>query len=234
MAILIHGKNPIKEALNASRKFYEAYVLEGQKNPIIDELNAQNIKIKTLTKQKMNAMFPTSHQGIGALVEDYKTRSLNEVLTKDSPKLFIMLDSLEDPHNLGAIIRTAEAFKISGVIIPKNRSAQITPTVIKVSAGAIEYVDIITVTNLNQTIQTLKTHNIWVVGTDLDTDQTLEAIHPETDLCLVFGSEGKGMSRLIKENCDFLVKIPMQGKINSLNVSVSCGIVLHDILKRRR
>ena len=233
MAILIHGKNPIREALNASRKILEVYVLEGQKNPLIDRLQEQNIKIKVLPKQKMQAMFPSSHQGIGALVEDYATISLKEALSKEGQKLYIMLDSLEDPHNLGAIIRTAEAFNISGVIIPKHRSVQITSTVVKVSAGAIEYVDVIEVTNLNQAIKTLKANNIWVVGTDLDTEQDLTAIHPETDLCIVFGSEGKGLSRLIKDNCDYLVKIPMRGTINSLNVSVSCGIVLHDIIKRR-
>lgn len=233
MATLIYGKNPVREALKASRNFLEAYVLEGQNNDVIDMLKERQVKVKYLTKQKMQTMFPSSHQGVGALVDDYDTISLKEALAKPGRKLFVMLDSLEDPHNLGAILRTAEAFNISGVIIPKNRSVQITPTVVKVSAGAIEYVDIISVTNLNQTIQTLKSHNIWVVGTDLDAKQNVSEIHPDTDICVVFGSEGKGLGRLIKESCDYLVKIPMQGKINSLNVSVSCGIILHDIIQRR-
>lgn len=233
MAILIYGKNPVLEAINAKRKVYELYVLDTLKDEWIKDLEKENIKIKRLNKQKMNQMFSTTHQGLGALVEDYKTISLEDALAKEDKKLFIMLDSVEDPHNLGAIIRSADAFHASGVIIPKHRSVQITPTVVKVSTGAIEYVDVISVTNLNQAIKTLKAHNVWVVGTDLETEQGLESIHADTDLCIVLGSEGKGLSRLIKDNCDYLVKIPMKGHVNSLNVSVSCGILLHDIIRRR-
>lgn len=232
MATLIYGKNPVKEALKAKRKIYEIYVLEGHKHDFLDSTSTE-IKIKVLSKQKMNQLFSALHQGIGALVEDYAMISLKEALKQQGRKLYLMLDSLEDPHNLGAIIRTAEAFNISGIILPKHRSVSITPTVVKVSSGAIEHIELIQVGNLNQAINTLKEHQIWVVGTDLSTDSTLESIHVDTDLCIVLGSEGKGLSRLIKDNCDYLVKIPMQGHINSLNVSVSCGIILHDIIKRR-
>jgi 23S rRNA (guanosine2251-2'-O)-methyltransferase len=233
MAILIYGKNPVLEAIKANRKVYELYLLDSLKDDWIKPLEKGEFKAKRLNKQKMNQMFSTTHQGIGALVEDYKMLTLEEALHKNGKKLYIMLDSVEDPHNLGAIIRSVDAFNASGVIIPKHRSAQITPTVVKVSTGAIEYVDVISVTNLNQAIKTLKNHNIWVVGTDLETDQNLEAIHADTDLCIVLGSEGKGLSRLTKESCDYLVKIPMQGHVNSLNVSVSCGILLQDIIRRR-
>lgn len=233
MAILIYGKNPVLEAIVAKRKIYELYVLETLKDDWVKALEKEDLKIKRLNKQKMNQMFSTTHQGIGALVEDYKTLTLEEALAKEGQKLYIMLDSVEDPHNLGAIIRSVDAFKASGVIIPKHRSVQITPTVVKVSTGSIEYVDIISVTNLNQAIKTLKENNIWVVGTDLETDQNLDAIHADTDLCIALGSEGKGLSRLVKDNCDYLVKIPMKGHVNSLNVSVSCGILLHDIIRRR-
>jgi 23S rRNA (guanosine2251-2'-O)-methyltransferase len=233
MAILIHGKNPVNEAIKANRKIYELYLLENHDQEIISSLDVRNIKVKKLNKQKMNQMFPPVHQGIGALVADYETMTLEKSLAQAGSKLYIMLDSVEDPHNLGAILRSADAFGVTGVIIPKHRSAQITPTVVKVSSGAIEYVDIISVTNLNQAIKTLKEHNVWVVGTDLETNQTLDAIHVDTDLCIVLGSEGKGLSRLIKENCDYTVKIPMVGHVNSLNVSVSCGIILQDIVRRK-
>ncbi len=208
MAILIYGKNPVLEAINAKRKVYELYVLDTLKDEWIKDLEKENIKIKRLNKQKMNQMFSTTHQGLGALVEDYKTISLEDALAKEDKKLFIMLDSVEDPHNLGAIIRSADAFHASGVIIPKHRSVQITPTVVKVSTGAIEYVDVISVTNLNQAIKTLKAHNVWVVGTDLETEQGLESIHADTDLCIVLGSEGKGLSRLIKDTVIIWLKFP--------------------------
>jgi len=233
MATQIYGRNPILAAMDANRKIYELYTLENQNHEILDRAKAEGIKIKVLPKQKMNQMFTHAHQGFAALVEDYQTIPLKQALKKSGPKLFVMLDSLEDPHNLGAILRSADAFGVTGVIIPKNRSVQITPTVIKVSTGAIEYVDIVSVTNLNHAIDELKKNNIWVVGLDLDTPQTLDDIQVDTDLCVVLGSEGKGISRLVKENCDYTVQIPMVGHVNSLNVSVTAGIVIHDIVKRR-
>ena len=232
MAVMIYGKNPVFEALKARRKIYEIFLMEGQSASIIKP-KPDDVKITWLSKQEMHKKFPPAHQGIGAMVQDYQTLSLEYALKKPGPKLFIMLDSVEDPHNLGAIMRSADAFKASGIIIPKHRSAQITPTVVKVSAGAIEYVDIISVTNLNQAIKTLKSKGVWIVGTDLEAQDSLDSIHTDTDLCIVLGSEGKGLSRLVKQNCDYLVKIPMRGHINSLNVSVSCGIILYDISKRR-
>lgn len=233
MATQIYGRNPILAAMDANRKIYELYTLENQNHEILDRAKAEGVKIKVLPKQKMNQMFTHSHQGFAALVEDYQTVPLKQAIKKPGSKLFVMLDSLEDPHNLGAILRSADAFGVNGVIIPKNRSVQLTPTVIKVSTGAIEYVDIISVTNLNQAIDELKKNNIWVVGLDLDTPQTLDDIQVDTDLCVVLGSEGKGISRLVKENCDYTVQIPMVGHVNSLNVSVTAGIVIHDIVKRR-
>lgn len=233
MATLIYGKNPVKEALKHERKIYEVYVVDKNIPAFLDDFNEKNLKITSLTKQKMASMFSSTHQGIGALVEDYHTITLEDSLRKQGPKLYIMLDSIEDPHNLGAIIRTADAFNISGVIIPKRRSVQITPTVVKVSTGAIEYVDVIQVTNLNQTIKTLKEHNVWVVGTDASAQDNISNIKADTDLCIVMGSEGQGISRLVKDNCDYLVKIPMFGHVNSLNVSVSTAIIIHDIIRRR-
>ncbi|MFW6319405.1 MAG: 23S rRNA (guanosine(2251)-2'-O)-methyltransferase RlmB [Bacillota bacterium] len=233
MATLIYGKNPIKEALNHDRKIYEIYVVDKNIPTFLNDFKDKNLKITSLSKPKMASMFSSTHQGIGALVDDYQHVTLEDSLRKEGPKLYIMLDSIEDPHNLGAIIRTADAFNISGIIIPKRRSVQITPTVVKVSTGAIEYVDVIQVTNLNQTIKTLKDQNVWVVGTDASAQKGIGSIKAGTDLCIVMGSEGQGISRLVKDNCDYLVKIPMFGHVNSLNVSVSAGIIIHDIIRRR-
>ncbi|TVP95072.1 MAG: 23S rRNA (guanosine(2251)-2'-O)-methyltransferase RlmB [Acholeplasmatales bacterium] len=231
--MLIHGKNPVFEALKAGRKIQALYVQENFNLHVFAPFAIDTIPRTILSKAKMDAQFPKGHQGIAAEVSDYTGPTLEAVLKRPGPKLFVMLDNVEDPHNLGAVIRNAEAFGVTAVIIPKHRSAAVTATVVKVSAGAIEHIDLITVTNLNQAVRTLKAHDVWVVGTDLDTDQTLEAIHADTDLAVVFGSEGKGLSRLLKSQCDYLVRIPMSGQANSLNVSVACGIVLYDILRRR-
>ena len=231
--MIIYGKNAVREALKSGRKIHELYVLKNQDFDFLNKTILQELPTQFLTKAQIQQKLPPSNQGIGAHVAPYQTTSLTEALATKKQKLFVMLDSIEDPHNLGAILRSADAFNVTGVIVPKHRSASVTPTVVKVSTGAIEYVDIIEVTNLNQTIKTLKENNVWVVGTDLQTDHDLSFIQPDADLCIVFGSEGKGLHRLVKENCDYLVKIRMKGHVNSLNVSVSCGIVLHDIMRRR-
>ncbi len=232
--MLLYGTNPIKEALRANRKIYELFYIENTHKDIRKEAQKKNIKLTVLKKDAMAKKFGETHQNIAANVEDYTFLSLKDALHKTEKKLYVMLDGITDPHNLGAVIRNVEAFGASGLIFPKHRSATINPTVVKVSSGAIEYVDLIQVTNLNQAIKTLKEENVWVVGTDLESSETLDDIHVDLDLCVVFGSEGSGMSRLVRENCDYLVKIPMQGNVNSLNISVSTGVVLHDISKRRR
>mgnify|MGYP003890276753 FL=1 len=144
-----------------------------------------------------------------------------------------MLDSLEDPHNLGAILRSADAFGVDAIIIPKHRSVGLNATVAKVSTGSIEHVDVVEVTNLTNTIKTLKDQGFWVVGTDADTDQTIHEINVDTNLCIVIGSEGKGISRLVKENCDYVVKIPMSGHVNSLNASVSAALVIYEVFHKK-
>lgn len=232
--MLIYGTNPIKEALRAERKIYELFYTEETHTAIRKEAQKKNIKLTVLKKEAMAKKFGDTHQNIAANVADYRFLNLTDALQKEGTKLYVMLDGITDPHNFGAVIRNVEAFGASGIIFPKHRSAHINPTVVKVSSGAIEYVDLIQVTNLNQAIKTLKEANVWVVGTDLESRDTLEDIHVDLDLCVVFGSEGSGMSRLVKQNCDYLVKIPMQGNVNSLNISVSTGVVLHDISKRRR
>ena len=232
--MLIYGTNPVKEALNAGRKIFEIFHVDKSHPDIVEQARKMGIKTTMEDKGALNKKFGPTHQGIAANVEDYEPLSLKKALDKTGKKLYVMLDGVEDPHNLGAVIRNVDALGGSGVIIPKHRTATITPTVVKVSSGAIEYVDIIQVTNLNQAIRTIKDHNIWIVGLDVDTDDTLDDIFVDTDITLVFGNEGKGMGRLVKKNCDFIVKIPMYGSVNSMNISASAAVALHDIKRRQR
>ena len=174
------------------------------------------------------------HQGIILEVEDVKTYTFDEVITNIDTEypLVVILDHLEDPHNLGAIIRSSEAFGVDAIIIPNDRAVQITSTVVKTSVGTIEKMKIINVPNLNNTIKKLKDYGYWVVGTDMEgTDYT--TIDYKTKIAIVIGNEGKGISRLVSENCDYLAKIPMKGTVNSLNASVACGIFLSEIVRSR-
>ncbi len=204
--MLIYGTNPIKEALKAKRKIFELFHVESAHKDLVQLARQQNIKVSLLSKADMNKKFGPNHQNIAANVEDYALLDLKTALNKPGKKLFVMLDGVEDPQNLGAVLRNVEAFGASGVIIPKHRTAQVNSTVAKVSVGALEYIDVIQVTNLNQAIKTLKEHNVWVIGTSLEATETLEDIYVDLDLCLVFGSEGKGLSKLVQKHCDYLVK----------------------------
>lgn len=234
MSTIITGKNTILEALKMDRKVSELYVLKNTNRDIILEAQKKSIVIRELDKQELAKILPKNNQGIGAAVADYKYVTLEDALKKNNKsKVFVMLDQLEDPHNLGAIIRSADAFKVDGIIIPKNRSVRLNATVAKVSTGAIEHVDVIEVTNLTNTIKKLKENGFWVVGTDADTTQTIHEIEVDTDLCIVIGSEGKGISRLVKLNCDYIVKIPMDGHVNSLNASVSAALVIYEVYRKR-
>ena len=234
MAIVISGKNTVLEALKAKRKTFEVYITKNHKSDALVLARKRNIKIKEVDKTFMEGIAGHSHQGVAAKVEDYRLLTLEEALNKEGKnKVFLMLDQIEDPHNLGAILRSSDAFNIDGVIIPKRRSASLNQTVAKVSTGAIEYVDVIEVTNLNQTIDVLKQNGFWIVGTMMDTKQTIHDIDVDTNLCVVIGNEGKGMSRLVTKNCDYSVKIPMSGHVNSLNASVSAALVLYEIYHKK-
>ncbi|MCK5761961.1 MAG: 23S rRNA (guanosine(2251)-2'-O)-methyltransferase RlmB [Candidatus Izimaplasma sp.] len=234
MSIIITGKNTILEAIKVNHKIYEIYIQKGTNPELLLMATNKNLKIKELDKFNLSKILPPNNQGIGALVEEYKYKTLDYVIKKDKQnKVFVMLDSLEDPHNLGAILRSADAFNVDAVIIPKNRSVKLNATVAKVSTGAIEHVNVVEVTNLTQTIKTLKNNGFWVTGTDATTTQTIHDIDVDTNLCIVIGNEGKGISRLVKENCDYIVKIPMSGHVNSLNASVSAALVIYEIYHKK-
>ena len=234
MSIIITGKNTVSEAIKVGRKVHELYVLKGTNKDVVSIARKKNITIKEIDKQEAIKLLPKNNQGIGAMVDDYTYKSLDQVVQIDKEnKVFVMLDSLEDPHNLGAILRSADAFGVDAIIIPKHRSVGLNATVAKVSTGSIEHVDVVEVTNLTNTIKTLKDQGFWVVGTDADTDQTIHEINVDTNLCIVIGSEGKGISRLVKENCDYVVKIPMSGHVNSLNASVSAALVIYEVFHKK-
>lgn len=232
--MIITGKNTVLEAMKVKRKVFELYVQQGTNKDVKSIAEKKNIKVIELPKHEIKNILPPNNQGVGAKVEDYKYKTLESVVNEDKEnKVFIMLDGLEDPHNLGAILRSCDAFNVDAIIIPKNRSVKLNSTVAKVSTGAIEHVDVVEVTNLTQTIKQLKKDNFWVVGTDMDTEQTIHDINVDANLVIVIGSEGKGISRLVKENCDYVVKIPMVGHVNSLNASVSAALVIYEVFRKR-
>ena len=232
----IYGKNVVREKLNTNEPIIKAYVSKKFKEQsIIDDLKKKNIRINFVDSKVLDQKIDGLHQGIILEVEEVKTYSLDELFSKIKNKtnpVIVMLDHLEDPHNFGAIIRTCEALGIDGIIIPNDRSVGVNGTVVKTSAGAISYSTIIRVPNLANTLEKLKKKGFWVIGTDMK-GEDYNKLDYDLPICLVIGNEGHGMSKIIKDNCDFIATIPMTGKINSLNASVSCGILLANIVSSR-
>lgn len=231
----IYGKNVAKEKLKHPTDVVQVYLSSKFKDKEIEDLLAVS-KIKTtyLNNKIMDNKVNGLHQGIIIEVSDIKTYNLDIIknFTSKNP-VIVMLDHLEDPHNFGAIIRTSYALGIDAIIIPNDRSVDITPTVVKTSAGAVYNIPIIKVPNLTNTIEKLKKEGYWIVGTDMQGDNYCELKY-DMPTCLIIGNEGKGMSKIVKNNCDYLVSIPMEGQIDSLNASVSCGIILSEIKRQRR
>lgn len=231
----VYGKNVAIETLKGNKKIYKIYLSNKFKDEeILSLIDKRKINTKILDNKELDRMCKGLHQGIILEVEDIKVYSFDEVIlgiTKDYP-LVVILDHLEDPHNLGAIIRSSEAFGVDAIILPNDRSVGITSTVVKTSVGTIEKVKIINVPNINNTIRKLKDLGYWIVGTDMEGTNYTE-IDYKTKIGLVVGNEGKGMSKVTRENCDYIAKIPMKGTVNSLNASVACGIFLSEINRSR-
>lgn len=232
--MLVSGRNNVKEILkNFSMKNKIKRVICSKNFNELDILSlVEKLNLKVIYKEKaeLDRLAKNNHQGIIMEVEDFVYTSLDDLVSDDKCRLLI-LDHLEDPHNLGAIIRTAEAAGINGIILPKNRSVSVNETVMKTSVGALYNVSISQVTNLNQTIKKLKNLGFWIIGTDMDGVDYKTIDYPEK-CALVIGSEGFGISRLVKESCDLVVKIPMNGKINSLNASVAAGIMIYELIRK--
>ena len=238
----VEGRNSVLELLESNRDINKIFVAKGEKhgsiNKILSIAKEKRIVIVEADRQKLNQMSESNnHQGVIAIVPPYDYCEVEDILDcangKNEKPFILILDGIEDPHNLGSIIRTAETAGVHGVIIPKRRAASVNATVSKSSAGAVEHVKIARVNNINETIKYLKEEGLWICGTDGDAKDYYYNQNLKGALAIVIGSEGFGMSKLVKENCDFLVKIPMKGKITSLNASVSAGIVIYEALKQR-
>lgn len=239
----VEGRNAVLELLESERDINKIFVAKGEKHGSIHKIIAmakeRKILLTEVERNKLNQMAQTeNHQGVIAIVPPFSYCEVEDILElakqKNEQPFILILDGIEDPHNLGSIIRTAETAGVHGIIIPKRRAASVNSTVSKVSAGAVEYMKVARVNNLNETIRYLKEQDIWICGTDMNTDIMYDKQDYNMPIALVIGSEGFGMSRLVKENCDFLVKIPMKGKITSLNASVSAGIVMYEVVKQRK
>lgn len=233
----IYGKNVVRERLEKNDRINKAYVSKKfNDKDILNKLKERHINTIYLDNNVLDKKVDGLHQGIIIEIDDITTYLLSDVLESIQDKknpLIVILDHLEDPHNFGAIIRTSEAMGVDGIIIPNNRSVNINSTVVKTSAGAITYSKIIRVANLTSAIEKLKKNGFWIVGTDMKGEDYIKLDY-NMPICLVIGNEGHGMSKIVKDNCDFIATIPMYGKINSLNASVSCGMMLSEIISSRR
>lgn len=238
----IEGRNAVLEYLKTGKDINKIYFAKGEKHGSINEIIAKakerKIVLVEIEKAKLNRMAQTqNNQGIIAMVPPFDYCEVDDIIelakSRNEKAFILILDGIEDPHNLGSIIRTAETAGVHGIIIPKRRSALVNSTVQKTSAGAINFMKIARVNNLNDTIEYLKEHDIWIYGTDMNTDKMYYDEDLTGNVAIVIGSEGYGMERLVKEKCDFLIKIPMKGQITSLNASVSAGIVMYEVVKQR-
>lgn len=230
----IYGKNCLYEALANYRLLEEVYISNTLNDKrFITELETKKIKIKVLSKKEMDSLFGTNHQGYGAIRKDYPIYG-EDILDKISGtnKRVLLLDGIQDPHNLGAILRSVDAFGYNAVILPKNRSCSINETVAHVSTGAIEHIRIAYVNSLSTFILRLKEKGYWICGTDAKGTVLPEQVDKERDLAVIVGSEGFGMSKTLVKMVDYLVSIPMTGHVNSLNASVSAGIILYELRKK--
>lgn len=241
MEDLIYGRNACLEALNTG-KVEEIYIqkgnLKGSIEKVIGRAKNKNVVIKNVDKKTLDNMANGEvHQGVIALISSFEYSTVDDILkeakNRNEDPFIVILDEIEDPHNLGAIIRSSETAGVHGVIIPKRRSASINSTVYKSSAGACNYLKVAKVTNINRTIDELKEKNIFVYGTDGDAKNYYNKTNLTGPIAIVIGNEGKGISMQIKKNCDELIKIPMRGKITSLNASNACAIVCYEVLRQR-
>ena len=232
--MLVYGRNVAKEILKKNKKIEKIILQEGFDDKEINLLIQKgNFKIEIRQKREIDRLADGVHQGIILYIPDYKYKELREVHAKE-PQFIVLLDHLEDPHNLGAIIRTCEAAGVDAIVMPKDRQVMINSTVMKTSVGTLDNMDIVAVTNLVQTIEELKKNGFWVVGTALENSVDYREIDYSGKIALVIGNEGSGISRLVEKSCDFIAKIPMYGTTNSLNASVAAGIMIYEVVRNRK
>ena len=239
----VEGRNAVLELLESDRDINKIFISDGDKHGSINKIIAlakqKKVVINEISRAKINQMSQTeNNQGVIAIVPPFEYCDIDDILefakSKNENPFILILDGIEDPHNLGSIIRTAETAGVHGIIIPKRRAAGVNSTVSKVSAGAVEYMNIARVNNINDAINYLKENDVWICGTDIDAKNYYYNEDFTGGIGIVIGNEGSGMGRLVKKNCDFLVKIPMKGKVTSLNASVSAGIIIYEVVKQRK
>ena len=224
----VFGKNSLKEALNNPKQIKKIYLSENFKDKeIFNMIKDNNIRYESISSYDLDKM-DSKNQGVMVVIDDFKYTDLDDVLNDN---IILMLDHLEDPHNFGAIIRTAEAAGIKSIIIPKDRSVDVNATVMKTSSGALNYINIVRVINLNNTINTLKNNGYFIYGTDMQ-GTNYKNIDYANKIVLIIGNEGHGLSNLVRKSCDEIISLPMKGKINSLNASVATGIIIYDLISK--
>lgn len=238
----IYGKHAIQEALLSDREVHKILLATGLQKKSITKLYEQMVSLKIpfqwVPRSRLDQLVSgANHQGIVAQVAVYPYSSLEDCYqrakTKNEPPFFLLLDGIEDPHNLGSILRTADASGVHGVVIPKRRAVGITSVVAKTSAGAIEHIPVVRTTNLNRIADELKKEGLWIVGSDGSASESYRDVDYKLPIALVIGNEGAGISNALKKRCDFLVQLPMLGKVSSLNASVAAGILMYEVVRCR-
>lgn len=231
--MIVYGRNVLLKYLEKQEKVRKIYFQKDfREKSLISLVEKAKIPFEFVEKNRLDRLAKGTHQGIILDVQEFSYQSLSDLITDDENQILLLLDHLEDPHNLGAIIRTAEAAGVNGIILPVNRSVAINATAIKTSAATVFDIPICQVTNLHHTIDILKRQGFWIVGTDMKGDNYRD-IDYRGRVVIVIGNEGEGMSRIIENSCDFVARIPMYGKVNSLNASVSAGIMIYEVLRQQ-
>ncbi len=232
--MLVMGRNVAEDLLKKNKKVRKVIIQEGfdDKN-ILSLIEKNNLNVEIKSKREIDHLCPGVNQGIILDIPDYKYMELNEFLNNNE-EFVVLLDHLEDPHNLGAIIRTCEAAGVKSIILPRDRQVQVNATVMKTSVGTLDNINLVSVSNLVNTIERLKESGYWIVGTALENSVDYREIDYTGKIALVIGNEGKGISELVAKKCDFLAKIPMYGETNSLNASVAAGIMIYEVIRNRK
>jgi 23S rRNA (guanosine2251-2'-O)-methyltransferase len=237
------GKHPVLEAMKAGRSINKIFMSsQAQRHlvqPIMEEAKARGIVVQQVDKSKLDRLVPeVQHQGVVAQAAAVAYAEMDDLLARAAERgeapLIVLLDEVEDPHNLGSVLRTADCTGVHGVIVPKRRSAGLTAVVAKTSAGAVEYVPVARVANLVQTMEKLKAAGLWIAGADAGAKDGFYETNLTGPLAIVIGNEGQGLSRLVRERCDFILSLPMVGQINSLNASVAAGVILYEVVRQRQ
>jgi 23S rRNA (guanosine2251-2'-O)-methyltransferase len=237
------GKHPVLEAMKAGRSINKIFMSsQAQRHlvqPIMEEAKARGIVVQQVDKSKLDRLVPeVQHQGVVAQAAAVAYAEVDDLLARAAERgeapLIVLLDEVEDPHNLGSVLRTADCTGVHGVIVPKRRSAGLTAVVAKTSAGAVEYVPVARVANLVQTMEKLKAAGLWIAGADAGAKDGFYETNLTGPLAIVIGNEGQGLSRLVRERCDFILSLPMVGQINSLNASVAAGVILYEVVRQRQ